>query len=163
MYNTQKVHKHFSSSPSGKGPFVSPALRREGLMSGLDKLFSSLILHSAQAPCSSAGRLPWVRSQPPLITHTQSAWPEGHPCYLPAKQFLFKKVFLYLTASPHPPFFFFFPSSHAISSFKLMSLWKQGFTTAFRSLYLLHKFPRTKSQGNQDSYIIKRSGAFLLR
>lgn len=60
-------------------------------------------------------------------------------------------------------FFFFFPSSHAISSFKLMSLWKQGFTTAFRSLYLLHKFPRTKSQGNQDSYIIKRSGAFLLR
>lgn len=115
---------------------------------------------------------------PQLITHGQSSWPGGCLWWweiLPLaskakatekkckkrKRAVFIQESIPLFDCTSPPSFFFFPN--VISSFRLMSLWKLGFTTAFRRLYFLHRFPRTKSQGNQDSYIIKRSGAFLLR
>lgn len=50
--------------------------------------------------------------------------------------------------------------------FPALTLWKRGFAKAFGRLHLLCGFPRTRPQGKQDSsnsYIIKRSAAFLLR
>lgn len=117
-------------------------------------------------------------------------WPcgtaEGAPglagdrfCHLPTKpkpqgkknaerfEFLFQKVFLYSPAPPQCPCTSS-PSCLFFSKlqFPALSPWKEGFAKAFGRFHLLYGFPGTKPQGKQDSYnsyIIKRSAAFLLR
>lgn len=147
MWWPRVTHRRCPSPSPGEGMSLSPEFFSPGAL-----LSPQLSSHARSSrPC-------WGQ----ILSLASKAKTTGKKCQ---KRGLFQKVFLHslhLLNSPAPPFFVLFSKLQ----FPALTLWKPGFTKAFGRLHLLCGFPRTQPQGKQDSsnsYIIKRSAAFLLR
>lgn len=120
---------------------------------------------------------PGALLSPQLISHARSSCPcWGQILSLASKakntgEKMLKEGFIPESFPPFPctssiPLRLLFFVLFSKLQFPALTLWKRGFAKAFGRLHLLCGFPRTRPQGKQDSsnsYIIKRSAAFLLR